>query len=64
MRANDFFTTIIVIVAICLVFGIMIVTNAAKQRKNIDMLMVVLACIFTTPIGGYLYCLCFPPKNI
>lgn len=52
----------IVLYIIWLVFGTMIVTNAARERRNISMLLVVLACIFITPIGGLLYCLCFAHK--
>lgn len=50
------------VLVIMWVFGTMIVSNAARERRNISMLLVVLACIFLTPIGGLLYCLCFAHK--
>lgn len=52
----------IIIYIIWLMFGIMIVSNAARERQGISMVMVILACIFLTPIGGLLYCLCFRHK--
>ena len=42
--------------------GIFVVTNAAREREC-DMLMVVLASVILSPIGGLLYVLCFPPKR-
>ena len=50
------------VVILWLAFGTAIVTNAARERKDISMLMVIFACIFTTPVGGLLYCLCFHHK--
>lgn len=44
------------------VFGIMIVTNAAKEHEC-DMFLTVLASIILSPIGGLLYVLCFPYKR-
>ena len=43
-------------------FGIFFVTNAAREREC-DMLLVVLASVVLSPIGGLLYVLCFPPKR-
>lgn len=50
------------ILCIIYLFGIFVVTNAAREREC-DMVMVVLASIILSPIGGLLYVLCFPPKR-
>lgn len=54
--------TFIAFIVVMYIFGTMLVTNAANEREC-DMLMVVLACIILSPIGGLLYVLCFPPKR-
>ncbi|WP_299337408.1 MULTISPECIES: hypothetical protein [Prevotella] len=54
--------TVLFILLIYYLFGTFIVTNAAKEHQC-DMMLVVLASIILSPIGGLLYVLCFPPKR-
>lgn len=54
--------TVLLILVIYYLFGTFLVTNAAKEHQC-DMMLVVLASIILSPIGGLLYVLCFPPKR-
>lgn len=54
--------TFLVFIIVMYIFGTMLVTNAAKEHEC-DMLMVVLASLTMSPIGGLLYVLCFPYKR-
>ena len=45
------------------IISLLIVTDAAEQRKGCSKGSAIFLSLFFTPIAGLLYCLNFPPKE-
>lgn len=52
----------LIIACLIYLFGIFLVSNAAKEHEC-DMFLAILASVVLSPIGGLLYVLCFPHKK-